>query len=156
MNARTWKDDGAHVQSLTDVLDGICIEYIPTNNAYNIKKHVAPFFEWAHNNDKIIFFLMPPQPNDHIGTRYVDGVKQAAQAIYDYNKTRLPKGWMASNKIMFIPANYTFGVSHIPYIPETGTNTILASAKALMDMRSELDADSSGTAVMAPLYLLLK
>lgn len=141
MNTRSWEDDGAHVQSLVDVLDGVCIEYIPTNVPFNIDKHVAPFFEWAVNNNKVIMFLMPPQPDDYSGTRYIDGVATAVQTIYNYNRNRLPKGWMKSSKIFFIPANYTFGASQIPYVPETGANTILATMKKLMDMRPLLDAD---------------
>lgn len=140
MNARSWEADQAHVLSVQDVVDGVCIEYIPTNVPFNIDKHVSPFFEWAHNNNKIIFFLMPPQPNDYQGMRYIDGVKTAAQTIYNYNKTRLPEGWMKSDKIFFIPANYTFGTSLIPYVSETSPNSILATAKALMDMRPQLGA----------------
>jgi hypothetical protein len=60
------------------------------------------------------------------------------------HKNRLPKGWMGSDKIFFLPANYTFGASRIHYVPETAANTILATAKALMDMRTELDANGSG------------
>jgi len=141
MNTRSWENDGAHVQSLTDVLDGVCIEYIPTNTPYNIDKHVSPFFEWAVNNNKIIMFLMPPQPDDYMGTRWVDGVTTAVQTIYNYNKTRLPKGWMKSNKIFFMPSNYTFGASQIPYVSENSSNSVLASIKALIDMRPQLDAD---------------
>jgi len=159
MNARSWPDDGGLVESLVDVLDGVCIEYIPTNNPYNINKHVSPFFEWAMKNDKIVMFLMPPQPNDYIGTRYIDGVKTAVRTIFDYNKNRLPEGWMGSDKIFFLPANYTFGESRIHYVPETAANTILATAKALMDMRPEFDADGSGNSagnIVPPLSLLLK
>ena len=160
MNTRRWVDDHSHVESVADVVDGVCIEYIPTNVASEINKHVSPFFEWAHNNNKIIYFLMPPQPDDSQGTRYVDGVKLAAQTIYNYNKNRLPKGWMKSNRIFFIPANYTFGASLIPCVSETSPNSILASAKALMDMRAQLDAVSdiaeSDNAWLSPIFLLLE
>ncbi len=158
MNARSWKKDGGLIRSLEDVLDGVCIEYIPTNAPYNINEHVSPFFEWAVHNNKIIMFLMPPQPNDYIDTRYIDGVQTAVRTIFNYHKNRLPKGWMSSNKILFLPANYTFGESHIHYVPETASNTILATAKALMDMRTELEADGSEDSagnIVPPLFLLL-
>ncbi len=155
MNTRSWERDRIQVQSLADVLDGVCIEYIPTNIPYNINKHVSPFFEWAVKNNKVIMFLMPPQPTDYMGTRYIDGVMTAVKTIYNYNKNRLPFGWMASDKIFFIPANYTYGTSRIPYVPETGTNTILATMKKLMEMRKELDAIGNNSSSLPPMLQLL-
>ena len=155
MNTRSWESDRTQVQSLADVLDGVCIEYIPTNVPYNINRHVSPFFEWAVKNNKVIMFLMPPQPTDYMGTRYIDGVMTAVKTIYNYNKNRLPFGWMASGKIFFIPANYTYGASRIPYVPETGTNTILATMKKLMEMRKELDALGNNAPSITPMLQLL-
>ncbi len=140
MNAHSWVDDGAHVQAVQDVLDGVSIEYIPHNSPYNIARHVAPFAEWAHNNDKLLMFLMPPLPDDYLEDRFVRYVKQLAQIVHDENDSLLPPGWMKSSRYIFAPANYTFGASSLAYVPEDAGNTVLAAARALLLMRPQLDA----------------
>jgi len=140
MNAHSWVDDGAHVQAVQDVLDGVSIEYIPHNSPYNIARHVAPFAEWAHTNDKILMFLMPPLPDDYLEDRFVRYVKQLAQIVHDENSSRLPQGWMKSSRYIFAPSNYTFGESRLSYVPEDAPNTVLAAARALLLMRPQLDA----------------
>lgn len=141
MNTRSWVDNQAHLESVEDVLDGVCIEYIPHNTVGNIAKHVAPFAKWAHNNDKILLFLMPPLPDDYLEDRYVKYVTRMAQTIYDENNDVLPKGWMRNEKFIFVPANYTFGESRLTYVPEDSENSVLAAAKALLLMRASLDAE---------------
>ena len=140
MNTRSWEQNQAHLKTVEDILDGVCIEYIPHNSVGNIIKHVAPFAKWAHENDKILLFLMPPLPDDHLEDRYVRYVTRMAQTIYDEYKNTLPKGWMNNEKFIFVPANYTFGESMLTYVPETAENSVLAAARALLLMRPELDA----------------
>lgn len=141
MNTRSWVRNEAHLETVEDILDGVCIEYIPHNSVGNIAAHVAPFAKWAHENNKILLFLMPPLPDDHLEDRYVRYVTQMAQTIYDENNDDLPKGWMGNNNFIFVPANYTFGESKLSYVPEDAENSVLASAKALLLMRSKLDAE---------------
>ena len=140
MNTRSWIRNQAHLETVEDVLDGVCIEYIPHNTVGNIAAHVAPFARWAHENNKILLFLMPPLPDDHLEDRYVRYVTQMAQTVYDEN-IDLPKGWMGSDNFIFVPANYTFGQSNLSYVPETAENTVLAAVKALLQMRAQLDAE---------------
>ena len=140
MNTRSWTRNEKHLKTVEDVLDGVCIEFMPQNAPVYIKFDVAPFGEWAHNNDKILLLLMPPLPDDYLEDRFVKAVTRSAQAIYDANLNRLPHGWMKNDKIIFAPANYTWGESKLPYISEDAENTVLAAAKALLLMRPELDA----------------
>ncbi|MDH3693358.1 MAG: hypothetical protein OER96_02155 [Gammaproteobacteria bacterium] len=160
MNTRSWVRNSAHLQTVADVLDGVCIEYIPNNTPGNIALHVAPFAEWAHNNDKILMFLMPPLPDDHLEDRFVRVVTRMAQTIYDENINRLPKGWMNNENLIFVPANYTFGESNLDYVPEDAESSVLAAAKALLLMRPELDAGpvqpTQKNNLIAPLLLLLE
>lgn len=141
MNTRSWVRNQAHIETVEDVLDGVCIEYIPNNSVGNIAAHVAPFAKWAHDNNKILLFLMPPLPDDYLEERYVRYVKQMAQTIYDENNALLPHGWMGNENFIFVPANYTFGESKLSYVPEDAENSVLAAAKALLLMRSEFDAE---------------
>ncbi len=157
MIARSWVRDQDHVQAVADVVDGVCIEYIPSNVPYNIARHVAPFAGWAWSHDKILLFLMPPQPDDYQSDRYVRAVKQLAQVVYNENKGILPHGWLQSDRFIFVPANYTYGESRIPYVTEDSTNSILAAAKALLMMRPSLDAGPVRPAgrALPPVFLLL-
>ena len=139
MNTRSWLRDKAHLQTVQDVVDGVTIEFIPQDPAY-INFDVAPFAEWAHINDKILLLLMPPQPDYFSGDRYVKAVTESVQEIYDANVNRLPQGWMKSDKIIFIPANYSWVQSQLTYVPEDAENSILAAAKQLLLMRPSLDA----------------
>ena len=140
MNTRSWTRDNGHLQNVQDVVDGVCIEFMPHNTAAYIAKDVAPFCVWAHEHNKILLLLMPPLPDDYLEDRYVKAVTQAARAIYDANVTRLPHGWMKNNNFIFVPANYTWETSGLSYVPEDARNTILAAAKSLLLMRPELDA----------------
>ena len=140
MNARSWVRNQAHLETVEDLLDGVCIEYIPHNSEGNIAAHVAPFAKWAHDNNKILLFLMPPLPDDHLEDRYVSYVTQMARIVYEENSS-LPEGWMSNENLIFVPANYTFGKSNLSYVPETAENTVLAAVKALLLMRAELDAE---------------
>ena len=141
MNTRSWIRNQDHLETVEDILDGVCIEYIPHNTVGNIAAHVAPFAKWAHDNNKILLFLMPPLPDDYLEDRYVMYVKQMAQTIYDENNGDLPKGWMGNKNFIFVPANYTFGESNLSYVPEDAENTVLAAAKALLLMRSKFDEE---------------
>ena len=58
MNTHTWVDDKAHVESIKDLVDGICIEYFPHNAPFNIALHVAPFARWAYKNKKWVCSLL--------------------------------------------------------------------------------------------------
>ena len=136
MNTHTWVDDKAHVESIKDLVDGICIEYFPHNAPFNVALHVAPFARWAYANKKILVFLMPPAPDE---TNFSEKVTRLARIVYEENKD-LPKGWLKSDQFIFSPANYTFGASSLTYVPETAANTVLGAAKALLMMRPELDA----------------
>lgn len=140
MNTRSWTRDNAHLQTVQDVVDGVCIEFMPHNDPAYIALDVAPFAEWAFNNDKVLLFLMPPLPDDYLEDRFVRYVTQSVQTIYDANIDRLPHGWMKSDKFIFVPANYTFGESKLSYVPEDAENSVLATAKAILMMRPELDA----------------
>ena len=140
MNTRSWTRNQAHLESVQDALDGICVEFMANNSADAIAQEVAPFAVWAHNHDKDLLILMPPLPTDHIDERYVKAVTQFAQAMYDANLGLLPPDWMARDRILFAPANYTFGASQLPYVPEDGVNTVLAAAKQLLEMRPQLGA----------------
>jgi hypothetical protein len=140
MNTRSWTRNNAHLQTVQDVVDGVCIEFMPHNAPAYIALDVAPFAEWAHNNNKILLFLMPPLPDDYLEDRFVRYVTQAVQTIYDENINRLPHGWMKNENFIFVPANYTFGESKLAYIPEDAENSVLAAAKALLLMRPGLDA----------------
>lgn len=159
MNTRSWQRNGAYLSNIVDVVDGICVEFMPHNTSEYISFDVAPFAAWAIQNDKDLLFLMPPLPDDHLEDRFVRVIKNAAQTIYDANKNILPHGWMSSNRIIFAPANYTWtGVSYIPYVPEDAKNSVLAAAKALLKMRPQLDAGTEATTqapVIAPLIQLL-
>ena len=138
MNTYSWVENHTHVKSVKDLLDGISIEYFPQNGRFNIAAHVAPFAEWAYNNDKILIFLMPPLPDP---SGYAYWVTQLAQTVYDENNDKLPEGWMKSDKFIFSPANYTFGKSSLNYVPEDAKNSVLAAAKKLLLMRRELNAE---------------
>ncbi len=140
MNTRSWMRNKDHLQRVEDVVDGVCIEFMPINTAAYVEQDVAPFAEWAYNNDKILLFLMPPTPEDHLGNRFVNAVTRSAQAIYDANKNKLPHGWMKSDQFIFVPANYSWDVSGLSYIPEDAENSVLAAAKGLLMMRPQLDA----------------
>ncbi len=140
MNTRSWVRNQAHLETVTDILDGVTIEYIPHNTVGNIAQHVAPFAKWAHDNNKILLVLMPPLPDDYLEDRYVFYVKRMIQTIYNENKNLLPTGWLRSNNFIFVPANYTFGESKLHYVPEDAENTVLAAVKQLLLMREELDA----------------
>ena len=136
MNTHTWVDDKAHVESIKDLVDGICIEYFPHNAPFNIALHVAPFARWAYTNKKILVFLMPPARDE---TNFSEKVTRLARIVYEENSD-LPKGWLKSDQFIFSPANYTFGASSLKYVPEDAENTVLGAAKALLLMRPELDA----------------
>ena len=138
MNTYSWLHDHVHVQSVQDVLDGVCIEYFPHNARSNIVTHVAPFAEWAYTNDKVLMFLMPPLPDED---RFAYYATQMARIVHEENSDRLPKGWMKSDKFIFSPANYTFGESTLTYVPEDSGNTVLGAAKALLLLRPDLDAE---------------
>lgn len=138
MNTYSWVNNHVHVESVQDILDGVCIEYYPHNARFNIAAHVAPFAEWAYNNDKILMFLMPPLLDED---RFAYYATQFAQIIYEENLDRLPKGWMKSDKFIFSPANYTFGASKLTYVPEDEENTVLGAVKALLRIRPDLDAE---------------
>lgn len=156
MNTRAWTRDKAHLQKVEDVLDGVTIEFIPQDPAY-INFDVAPFAEWAHNNDKILLLLMPPQPDYFSGDKYVKAVTESVQEIYDANVNRLPHGWMKSDKIIFIPANYSWVQSQLTYVPEDAENSVLAAAKQLLLMRPALDAGPVRPAAssLSSIFLLL-
>ncbi|MBF0432339.1 MAG: hypothetical protein HQK83_13725 [Fibrobacteria bacterium] len=136
MNTHSWVSGGDHVESVKDVLDGVCIEYFPHNERFNVAAHVAPFGRWAYENEKILMFLMPPLPDEDQFAHYVT---ELARIVYEENSD-LPKGWMKSDQFIFSPANYTFGASSLAYVPEDDDNTVLGAAKALLMMRPELDA----------------
>lgn len=143
MNTRSWTRDKDWLAGVTDVLDAVCIEFMPHNTPAYIAKDVAPYAVWAHNHNKILMLLMPPLPDDYLDDRFVKAVKGAAQAIYDANKSILPKGWMKNANIIFVPANYTWtapGSNRLAYVPEDSRNSVLAAAKALFMMRPQLDA----------------
>ena len=140
MNTRSWTRDSPHIKRVEDVVDGVCIEFMPHNTAEYIAKDVAPFGVWAHETGKILLLLMPPLPDDYLEDRFVRVVTQAAQAIYDANIDQLPSDWMKSDKIIFVPANYTWGTSRLSYVPEDAKNSVLAAAKSLLLMRPALGA----------------
>lgn len=157
MNTRSWADDHEYVESIKDLVDGVCIEYFPHNADFNVTKHVAPFAGWAYNNDKILMFLMPPLPDEDNFSYWVTTL---ARIVYREN-SNLPKGWMQSDKFIFSPANYTFGTSSLTYVPEDAKNTVMGAAKALLMLRPELDAGPvypviENKTTIAPLLLLLK
>ena len=153
MNTHTWVDDKAHVESIKDLVDGICIEYFPHNAPFNIALHVAPFARWAHKNKKILVFLMPPARDE---TNFSEKVTRLARIVYEENSD-LPKGWLKSDQFIFSPANYTFGASSLKYVPEDAKNTVLGAAKALLMMRPELDAGPviPGSDTLVPILPLL-
>ena len=153
MNTHTWVDDKAHVESIKDLVDGICIEYFPHNAPFNIALHVAPFARWAYTNKKILVFLMPPAPDE---TNFSEKVTRLARIVYEENSD-LPKGWLKSDQFIFSPANYTFGASSLTYVPEDAKNTVLGAAKALLMMRPELDAGPviPGSDTLIPIVPLL-
>ena len=153
MNTHTWVDDKAHVESIKDLVDGICIEYFPHNAPFNIALHVAPFARWAYTNKKILVFLMPPAPDE---TNFSEKVTRLARIVYEENAD-LPKGWLKSDQFIFSPANYTFGASSLTYVPEDAKNTVLGAAKALLLMRPELDAGPviPGSDTLIPIVPLL-
>lgn len=153
MNTHTWVDDKAHVESIKDLVDGICIEYFPHNAPFNIALHVAPFARWAYTNKKILVFLMPPAPDE---TNFSEKVTRLARIVYEENSD-LPKGWLKSDQFIFSPANYTFGASSLTYVPEDAENTVLGAAKALLLMRPELDAGPviPGSDTLIPILPLL-
>lgn len=162
MNTRSWTRNKQHLKSVEDIVDGIVIEFIPQNLPEYIAFDVAPFAEWAHNNDKVLMFLMPPVPDDYLEDRYVKAITRSVQTIYDENIDRLPKGWMKSDKLIFVPANYSWEKSRLTYIPEDSENSVLAAAKALLMMRPELDAgpvrpgSKPNAGVLGPILLLLE
>jgi len=160
MIARSWERDQDHVRSVQDVVDGVCIEYIPHNLPINITKHVAPFAEWAYHQNKTLIFLMPPLPDDYLEDRFVRYVKALARTVYEANKNKLPTGWMKSDKFIFAPANYTFGTSKLPYVTENAKNSVLAAAKGLLLMRPQLDAEpdkeNAGKGWLSAVMILLK
>ena len=153
MNTNSWVNDHEHVESIKDLVDGICIEYIPHNTRYNVARHVAPFARWAYTNKKILMFLMPPLPDED---NFPYWVTQLARIVYEENAD-LPKGWLKSDQFIFSPANYTFGASSLKYVPENGENTVLGAAKALLLMRPELDAGPviPGSDTLIPILPLL-
>ena len=153
MNTHTWVDDKAHVESIKDLVDGICIEYFPHNAPFNIALHVAPFARWAYTNKKILVFLMPPARDE---TNFSEKVTRLARIVYEENSD-LPKGWLKSDQFIFSPANYTFGASSLTYVPEDAKNTVLGAAKALLMMRPELDAGPviPGSDTLIPIVPLL-
>ena len=153
MNTHTWVDDKAHVESIKDLVDGICIEYFPHNAPFNIALHVAPFARWAYTNKKILVFLMPPARDE---TNFSEKVTRLARIVYEENSD-LPKGWLKSDQFIFSPANYTFGASSLTYVPETSTNTVLGAARALLLLRPELDAGPviPGSDTLVPILPLL-
>ena len=153
MNTHTWVDDKAHVESIKDLVDGICIEYFPHNAPFNIALHVAPFARWAYTNKKILVFLMPPARDE---TNFSEKVTRLARIVYEENSD-LPKGWLKSDQFIFSPANYTFGASSLNYVPEDAENTVLGAAKALLMMRPELDAGPviPGSDTLIPILPLL-
>ena len=109
MNSHSWVEDHDHVESVKDLLDGVCIEYFPHNERFNVAAHVAPYAKWAYDNDKILMFLMPPLPDEDNFTYWVT---ELARIVYEENPN-LPKGWMKSDQFIFSPANYTFGASSL-------------------------------------------
>ena len=153
MNTHTWVDDKAHVESIKDLVDGICIEYFPHNAPFNIALHVAPFARWAYTNKKILVFLMPPAPDE---TNFSEKVTRLARIVYEENSD-LPKGWLKSDQFIFSPANYPFGARSLMYVPEDAENTVLGAAKALLMMRPELDAGPviPGSDTLVPILPLL-
>lgn len=157
MNTRSWARNKAHLQKVQDVVDGVCIEFMPANTAEYVANDVAPFAVWAHENNKDLLLLMPPTPEDYLGDRFVREVTRSAQAIYDANKNILPHGWMKSDKIIFVPANYSWAKSRLSYVPEDAENSVLAAAKSLLMMRPELDAGPVRPAPgwLSPIFLLL-
>ena len=136
MNTHSWVANQKHVESIKDLVDGVCIEYFPHNSRFNVASHVAPFARWAYKNNKILMFLMPPLPDED---NFSYWVTELARIVYQENSD-LPKGWLKSDQFIFSPANYTFGVSSLNYVPENAENTVLGAAKALLMMRPELDA----------------
>ncbi len=140
MNTRSWTRNRVYLESVQDVLQGITIEFMANSTPDVVAKEVAPFAVWAHKLDKHLMILLPPMPTDNLDDRYVKSVTTFAQALYDANRTLLPAGWMARNKILFAPANYTWATSLLTYIPEDGKNTVLAAAKQLLAMRAKLEA----------------
>lgn len=136
MNTHSWVANQMHVESIKDLVDGVCIEYFPHNSRFNVASHVAPFARWAYKNNKILMFLMPPLPDED---NFSYWVTELARIVYQENSD-LPKGWLKSDQFIFSPANYTFGVSSLNYVPENAENTVLGAAKALLMMRPELDA----------------
>ena len=153
MNTHSWVANNKHVESIKDLVDGICIEYFPHNARFNVANHVAPFARWAYKNDKILMFLMPPLPNED---NFSYWVTELARIVYQENSD-LPKGWLKSDQFIFSPANYTFGVSSLSYVPENVENSVLGAAKALLMMRPELDAGPviPGSTVISPVLMLL-
>jgi hypothetical protein len=141
MNARAWTRDSAHFEKVQDILDAVCIEFMPHNSPYVVGEDVAPFAAWAYKNNKVVLLLMPPMPEDYLGEdTFVKVVTRSAQAIYDANVNILPKGWMKSDKIIFAPSNYSWSPHHLPYVSEDAKNSVLAAVKSLMAMRPQLDA----------------
>ncbi len=136
MNTHSWVANQMHVESIKDLVDGVCIEYFPHNSRFNVASHVAPFARWAYKNNKILMFLMPPLPDED---NFSYWVTELARIVHQENSD-LPKGWLKSDQFIFSPANYTFGVSSLNYVPENAENTVLGAAKALLMMRPELDA----------------
>lgn len=141
MNTRSWTQDSAHFETVQDVLDAVCIEFMPHGTPHYIAENVAPFAVWAYNNNKVLLLLMPPTPDDYLGEdTFVKVVTRSAQAIYDANVDILPKGWMKSENIIFAPSNYSWAPHHLGYVPEDAKNSVLAAVKSLMLMRPQLDA----------------
>ncbi len=152
MNTRSWVRDSAHFETVQDVLDAVCVEFMPHNTPDTIALDVAPFAVWAHNNNKVLLLLMPPMPDDYLGEdTFVRVVTRAAQAIYDANVDILPEGWMKSDNIIFAPSNYSWDTHHLPYVPEDAKNSVLAAIKSLLRMRPELDAGPMYPASAPPL-----
>lgn len=144
MNTRSWTRDSAHFATVQDILDAVCIEFMPHNTPDNVAGDVAPFAVWAHKNNKVLLLLMPPTPDDYLGEdTFVKVVTRSAQAIYDANVDILPKGWMKSDNIIFAPSNYSWYPHHLGYVPEDAKNSVLAAVKSLMKMRPQLDAGSA-------------
>lgn len=141
MNTRSWVRNHDHFEKVQDVLDAVCIEFMPHNTPDTIAVDVAPFAVWAHENNKVLLLLMPPTPDDYLDEdRFVEVVSRSAQAIYDANVNLLPKGWMKSDNIIFAPSNYSWDTHHLSYVPEDAKNTVLAAIKSLFMMRPQLDA----------------
>lgn len=130
---RKWNPELEKSIALEEV-GGVVAEFgIPVGGPLLIQNNLVPAIKYTLKQGKYIFLLTPPRnhADSSVENYYSDGYEE----MVDELKSHLTRKEFASEKLVFVPANYAYGKDgkNVKVTPESNPNTVTGVNKWLIE-----------------------